>query len=73
MFQQPNSDSDILVGQKEIMNFLKLNKWPSVLRLKKKGLPIKKIESRWMSRKSMILDWLAKQILDDNKGYEKDI
>ena len=66
MFQQPNSDSDILVGQKEIMNFLKLNKWPSVLRLKKKGLPIKKIESRWMSRKSMILDWLAKQILDDN-------
>ena len=73
MFQQSNSDSDILVGQKEIMNFLKLNKWPSVLRLKKKGLPIKKIESRWMSRKSMILDWLAKQILDDNKGHEKDI
>ena len=52
------STENLIRGRKCIMDVLKMNNWECVLVWKNKhGLPIEKIEGRWLANKARLLEW----------------
>jgi phage terminase Nu1 subunit (DNA packaging protein) len=50
-----------LLGKKEISKLFEMS-WPTVLKLKDEGLPMKKIGGRWYSHKDLIDDFIKKKV-----------
>ena len=52
------ADNDLIRGRKMILDALRMNNWESVLSYAKNhALPIKKVEGRWLARKSSLMEW----------------
>ncbi len=55
-----------LSGKKEIQKYLDMS-WPSIMRLKDLGLPLKKICGRWFSHTESIDQFIKTEVETDEK------